>query len=140
MATAAKSSTTTKPRARRARGPKIDRAEIQAKALQNALADRSAANYETIVDEFMQRGIPPEEITPRVNIFTYHAWRALGRQVRKGEKGVKILSMAPITRRADDNDAQADQGEGKPARMRPVPAVVFHISQTDPIEPAPAQA
>lgn len=140
MAAAAKSSTTTKPRARRARGPKLDRAEIQAKALQNAQADRSWANYETIFDEFMQRGIPVEEITPRVNVFTYHAWRALGRQVRKGEKGVKILSMAPITRRADDNDAQADQGEGKPARMRPVSAVVFHISQTDPIEPAPAQA
>lgn len=27
---------------------------------------------------------------PRVNILTYKAWRAVGRQVRKGEKGVKV--------------------------------------------------
>ena len=116
----------------------MSRDEIQAKALQNALAERSFANYETIIEEFSERGIPVEEIEPRVNVFTYHAWRALGRQVRRGESGVKIISMVPVRGRGEDGEPQADQGEGQPARMRPVSAVVFHISQTDPIEPAKA--
>ncbi|UTH34282.1 ArdC-like ssDNA-binding domain-containing protein [Ectopseudomonas hydrolytica] len=138
MAAATKPATTAKRRARRAAAPKMSRDEIQAKALQNALAERSFANYETIIEEFSERGIPVEEIEPRVNVFTYHAWRALGRQVRRGESGVKIISMVPVRGRGEDGEPQADQGEGQPARMRPVSAVVFHISQTDPIEPAKA--
>ena len=39
---------------------------------------------------FTERGWAPEDVKPRENVFTYKAWQALGRQVRKGEKGVKV--------------------------------------------------
>lgn len=134
MAAAVEKKTPAK-RVRRARAPKQDRAVIQTQALQNALSDRSAANYETIFEEFAQRGIPVEEISPRENVFTYHAWLALGRQVRGGEKGVKIFSMKPSSKRGAGDEPAGAEGaeEGKP-RMVPVAAYVFHISQTDPVQ------
>lgn len=124
---------------RRRSAPSISREEIQKQALANALADKSAANYETIIEGFMDKGIDPDEVIPRVNVFTYNAWRELGRQVRKGESGVKIVSMAPVRARKGEEgtEAPAVDEHGKP-RMRAVPATVFHISQTDPIEPVKA--
>lgn len=121
-----------KTRKRRSNAPKLSREEVQQRALANALADKSAANYQTIVEGFMEKGIEPEDITPRVNVFTYNAWRELGRQVRRGESGVRILSMAPARSKGEDGESSV---EGEKPRMRPVPAVVFHITQTDPIEP-----
>ncbi|MFG8764988.1 ArdC-like ssDNA-binding domain-containing protein [Pseudomonas aeruginosa] len=136
MAQAAKTATTTRKR-RRYSGPRLSRDEVRKQALANALADKSAANYETIIEGFMDKGIEPEDIIPRVNVFTYNAWQELGRQVRKGEKGVKIVSMVPVRARTDGDEEGAPvvDGDGKP-RMRSVSATVFHISQTDPIEKA----
>ena len=91
----------------------------------------------------------------------YQTWQSLGRQVRKGEQGIKIL--APVTRRktvADDQDSaakgpaaaaacplaprarllapapesSAEQGPSAPRRIVGVRiAFVFDVSQTDPI-------
>jgi len=55
----------------------------------------------------------------------FHAWRKLGRFVRKGEKGIAIL--APITAR---RDADAADGESKTV-MGFRAAYVFDIEQTD---------
>jgi len=56
----------------------------------------------------------------------YRAWLSLGRQVRKGEHGIKIL--APAIYRAKDED-------GEPSETRQLrgftTATVFDISQTD---------
>lgn len=68
----------------------------------------------------------------------YRAWQALGRQVRKGEQGIRIL--APRRRSVADGDTPADE------RVEVVTgfgvATVFDISQTDgdplPAPPAPA--
>ena len=64
----------------------------------------------------------------------YRAWQALGRQVRKGEKGLVIL--VPYTSRASSADADADAGEGEassPARVVTRFGVghVFDLGQTD---------
>lgn len=101
--------------------------ERQTESLNRATSGRSFANYPAIFDGFAAKGIPEEDIVPRVNVLTYHAWRAVGRQVRKGESGVKISTFVPMSR----NDP--DTGERKEFK-RPKRTTVFHISQTDPAE------
>jgi len=80
----------------------------------------------------------------------YRVWQSMGRQVRKGERGIEIL--APVTRRVEDDDAEAGArarpggGVGRPrgaakepGTLPPPPrkvvgyriAHVFDISQTD---------
>jgi antirestriction protein ArdC len=80
-------------------------------------------NYGNIFAGFAEKGIA--DIRPRENVFTYAAWQALGRQVKKGEHGVQCVTWVPMTKR-DDN------GEAHPIGRRPRSTTVFHVSQTDP--------
>ena len=99
--------------------------EIAQEALSRALNSKSLINYSTIYTEFMARGIPEAEIQPRKNVFTFHAWRALGRVVKKGEHGVRVITW--ITTEEKRNDA----GEvTHRASYIPKTSVVFHVSQT----------
>jgi antirestriction protein ArdC len=65
----------------------------------------------------------------------YNAWKKVGRQVRKGERGIAIL--APLVRRRDDTDDPAvGRDEQSDTRGRSVVfgfrgVAVFDISQTD---------
>lgn len=74
----------------------------------------------------MARGIPESQIKPRESVFTYDAWRELGRQVRKGEHGVKVLTFIETSKE------NKETGEVEVSR-RPWTSTVFHTSQTDPI-------
>lgn len=65
-------------------------AQIQAEALSRAINGESLLNYPAILDGFAAKGIT--DVEPRINVFTYHAWRAKGRQVRKGEHGVRVIT------------------------------------------------
>lgn len=72
----------------------------------------------------MARGIPEHEIKPRENVFTYAAWSELGRFVRKGERGVKVVTWVEGTKE--------DKKTGKEERYKFCrTTTVFHISQTD---------
>lgn len=115
----------------RTRKPRLNRGEVQAQALRNALAERSMANYETIFNEFAEKGVPVDDVKPRENVFSYNAWLALGRQVRKGEHGVKIVTWIERKAKKGEDDAE-------PYKF-PRSVTVFHISQTDPVE-RPAMA
>ncbi len=95
-------------------------------ALTRALSGQSVVNYAQIYRGFMARGIPESEIKPRDNVFTYDAWRALGRQVRRGEHGVSVFTFIECTKKDEKT------GEEKTYR-RPWRTRVFHVSQTDPI-------
>ncbi len=53
----------------------------------------------------------------------YNAWRKLGRQVRKGERGIRIL--APVVYRGEDETSRAE----RVVAFRT--AYVFDVSQTD---------
>ena len=86
-------------------------------ALQRATTNSSFANYPAIVQGFTDKGIPPEQIRPRENVFTFNAWKQLSRSVKKGEHGVKIVTWIPCEK----------DGE---KFVRPKSATVFHISQT----------
>lgn len=100
---------------------------VAIEALDRARGSHSMMNYATIIREFSQRGIPESEIDPRENVLTFHAWRALGRTVRKGEHGVHILTFIPMD--VPIRDAKPGEPDKKTIR-RPRTAVVFHVSQT----------
>lgn len=101
---------------------------IQQEALTRAVSGQSFTNYKDIFEGFLAKGIPETDIKPRENVFTYNAWRALGRQVRKGEHGVKCLTFVAC------EDKEASQKDGKThVYRRPWHTTVFHVSQTDPI-------
>ncbi len=99
----------------------------QVEALSRAVNGLSLGNYPAIFAGFMAKGVPESEIRPRENVFTYQAWRALGRQVRRGEHGVKVLTFVEMTKENEET------GEKKPFR-RPWTTTVFHISQTDAVD------
>ena len=110
--------------------------EQQTDALDRAENGQSLANYEAIFEGFIARGIPEEDIKPRVNVFTYNAWKAKGRQVKKrpadvkrGEYGVRIETW--IT--CQSKDADPETGE-KASYRRKKGATVFHVSQTEPVQ------
>ena len=120
--------------------PHQSREGIQQEALTRAATGESLGNWPAIFAGFTAKGIPESDIRPRENVFTYHAWRALGRQVRRGEHGVKVLTFVSLDR---DNGApaaseatQADATTEKPKARgrRPWSATVFHVSQTDPVK------
>jgi hypothetical protein len=105
--------------------------ELQQKALENAVTGESVANYQAIFDGFTEKGIAPADILPRVNVFTFNAWKALGRVVKKDEHGVRVVTVIPYMKK------DPETGERKPA-TKPKATTVFHISQTQPLADVPA--
>jgi hypothetical protein len=61
---------------------------------------------------------------PRVDVFTFAAWKALHRHVRRNEHGVHIATYARREEVKPDGTTEE--------RSLPTSAVVFHVSQTDP--------
>lgn len=102
--------------------------EARQEALTRAVHGQSFANYPAIFQGFMARGIPEDQIKPRENVFTFQAWKALGRYVRKGEHGVRVLTFIESASKETDRDT----GEPKIIR-RPWSSTVFHVSQTEAI-------
>jgi hypothetical protein len=109
-----------------------EREQIQQNALFRAKNGAICANDVIIIMEFSERGIAPSDIRPRENVFTFNAWKALGRSVKKGEHGVKIPTWIPTS-----TETNPETGEAKETALRQRTAVVFHESQTKPTgEPA----
>lgn len=90
-----------------------------------------SSNWPVVFAGFTARGIPEDEIHPGENILTFAAWRALGRTVRRGERGVAVRTWVPIAAQVDPETG----AERRPAGKRPKVAYVFHESQTDPWTP-----
>ena len=109
--------------------PQSNISQSRLESLKRAVSGQSLTNLPAIFQGFAAKGIPEAEIKPRENVFTYQAWRALGRQVRRGEHGVKVVTFIESKSREIDQDT----GEAKRVR-RPWSTTVFHISQTDPLE------
>lgn len=95
-------------------------------ALDRATNGRPNSNYGTIYRGFLDRGIPERDIIPRVNVLTFHAWKAKSRHVKKGEKGVRIVTYIPLPEKEDKKTGKMVAGGS-----RPKAATVFHISQTE---------
>ncbi|HFT6957220.1 TPA: DUF3560 domain-containing protein [Proteus mirabilis] len=101
--------------------------EIAIEALQRAENNASEANYDVIFDGFIAMGIAEKDIEPRVNVFTFNAWKAKGRFVKKGEKGVKVITYILVDKK------QKDSEETKKIKVKRQ-TTVFHISQTSPLD------
>ena len=99
----------------------------QLEALTRARTGQSLSNYPAIYQGFMAKGIPEPEIEPRVNVFTFAAWKAQGRVVRKGEHGVRVLTYLPIPEKRDTETRRVVRKAGR----RPKASTVFHVSQTE---------
>ncbi len=116
----------------RRRLTQADRQAEEREALDRARGNMSMSNFGQVIQQFSARGIPQADILPKENVFTYKAWRALGRQVRKGEHGVKISTWRPVGPKSEE--PAADDKAGR--RMLCVSSTVFHVSQTDSIAPS----
>ena len=98
-------------------------------SLKRAVSGQSFSNFPAIFQGFAAKGIPESEIKPRENVFTFEAWKALGRVVRRGEHGVKVVTFI------ETKSKEVDQDTGEPKVIRrPWTTTVFHISQTEPIK------
>lgn len=98
-------------------------------ALSKVYQSQSLINYPTIFEGFMEKGLPMHDIKPKENVFTFQAWRALGRYVKKGEHGVKVITWID-TEKIVEKDGNAEVVYGK----RPWTSTVFHVSQTEAME------
>ena len=99
---------------------KTAKAEMRQEALSRAANGQSLTNYPAIIEGFAGKGIPIDDIKPRENVFTFNAWKALGRSVKKGEHGVKVLTFIEV-----------DKSEDGETSRRPWKTTVFHVSQTE---------
>ena len=111
--------------------------EMQRQALSNATQSSALTNYPAIYAGFMEKGIPESEIKPRENVFTFHAWKALGRSVRKGEHGVRIVTWISIAP-AKPDPVTGEMDSRKMGGRKPKTTTVFHISQTEPSAASPS--
>ena len=103
---------------------KSNREQERAEALTRAVSGQTMSNYPAIFQGFIAKGIPESEIRPRENVFTFDAWKALGRYVRKGEHGVKVMTFIECSKE------NKETGE-KDSFRRPWTTTVFHVSQTE---------
>jgi hypothetical protein len=99
---------------------------LENESLQKALSGESFANYPAIFEGFEAKGIPADQIKPRVNVFTFKAWKALGRVVKKGESGVKVATIIPCTKKDENLGIEVPVKKLKTT-------TVFHVSQTKPM-------
>lgn len=98
--------------------------DVRKEALDRAKNGSAMSNYPAIYSGFAAKGIPESEIKPRENVFTFNAWKALGRSVKKGEHGVKICTFVNV------DGKEADDGAETEGYRIPKTVTVFHISQT----------
>ena len=108
----------------------MNKQQVATEALTRARTNQALSNYPAIFEGFMEKGIAEAEIIPRENVFTFHAWRALGRTVERGEHGVKVVTFIPMTKKTTDDDGQETTEEFR----RPKTTTVFHVSQTKALE------
>ncbi len=104
---------------------KEQRSAMSAEALTRAVSSASVMNYAAIYQGFTDRGIPESDINPRGNVFTFHAWKALGRSVKKGEHGVHVVTFIAGTKKTEVDGVKSEH-----TFRFPKGTTVFHVSQT----------
>ena len=102
---------------------------IKAEAFTRAVSSQSVMNYASIYEGFLAMGIPESEIKPRENVFTFWAWKAVGRRVMKGQHGVKAVTFVPVAGKTEET--QDGKTEQKAGYRMPRSVTVFHVSQTE---------
>lgn len=109
-----------------------ERAELQNQALQRARSNSSVQNEAAVIMAFVERGIPEPDIQPRINVLTFNAWKAEGRSVKKGERGVPlgvVIDIEGVKRFEEDGQEIELPMAGRKFKK----TYVFHVSQTEPV-------
>lgn len=104
-------------------------------SLANASRHAPNSNDIPVIMEFQTRGLSSDKVHtfgPEQNVYTYNAWQAKGRQVRKGERSVRCTVWIPVVVKGKP-DAIRESDRKDRTRSRMHNACLFHISQTDPI-------
>lgn len=135
----------TATRTRKRSANKAARAARQLASLERAQTNVCPRNDAIVLDHFKARGVPLAEINPRENVLTFNAWKALGRSVRKGERGCPLMTWIPTEGKRGERSSESERPESQPAslgagapgprrggNLRPKRTTVFHISQTHP--------
>jgi hypothetical protein len=114
----------------------ISTTETPQEALQRIQSMQMCQNDVIVIQAFADAGIPAEDITPRLNVLTFKAWKAAGRQVAKGAKSLGITVWIPMKGKKSAGAASENGGDGKKPRggMRPKLTRLFHECQTIPID------
>lgn len=121
----------------------INHEQLQTEALSRAMHGRSTSNLGEIFKGFIAMGIAESDFRPRENVFTFWAWEAVGRRVRKGEQGVRGTTWIKSRKqlRSDWRNEQSnvvDEASETNIRSRLSRSVTsFHISQTEPVSGVP---
>ncbi len=108
--------------------------EDPATALQRIQSMQMGENDVLVIHAFADAGVPPEDIDPRRNVLTFNAWKALDRRVAKGATSIRVCVWIPATGKAKAEPPAKSSSEKPKAKMRPVTARLFHVSQTVPAD------
>ena len=135
-----------KPKAKRPRLTPEQRQAMYNESLSRARACKfsnangePAPNFLQVLTECAARGY--SEPIPGENVLTFNAWKALGRRVKKGEKGIQIHVI--VEREATEAEQMPHSDLGMLAAFngikqttvkKTVTSYVFHICQTEPVE------
>jgi hypothetical protein len=63
----------------------------------------------------------------------FDAWKTLGRRVRKGERGIRILAPMPLRARDSEDRPDVDGDENSSVRTLFKSVAVFDVAQTEPL-------
>jgi hypothetical protein len=104
----------------------VARRAAQALGMSQRILGYSIANQMLLFDQAEQRGIPLRDVD------TFRGWNQRGRQVRKGERGLRIVR--PVGKEEEesgsDSEPDRDHGDKQQPRIRFRFLSVFDISQT----------
>lgn len=105
-------------------------AETPQEALSRIQSRGFGKNDALVIMAFSDAGVPPEQIDPRHNVLTFHAWKALGRRVAKGATSVRVTTWIAVKGKRDESSDESDGEKKGGGGMRPKTAFLFHESQT----------
>lgn len=98
-------------------------------------------NDVAVIVAFAEAGIDPDDIDPRQNVLTFHAWKAAGRRVAKGATSLRVPVWVPRAGRSEAESTSVEPAAtsdgSQPKRSGGLiakTAKLFHISQTIPID------
>src|SRR4051794_38621055 len=81
----------------------------------DGISTNSAAQVLIALDERKETGIYPDcACEPYEDTFTFERWKAQGKQVRRGEKALRISSWIAPKRRGERDDANGDDNSSAP--------------------------
>ncbi len=95
----------------------------------NRIRSGHSKNDNAVIAACAMRGYTDAQ--PRENVLTFNAWKALGRHVKRGERGIAVSVWYPAAEKIDETTSEIHR---EYAPMKHATAYVFHISQTEPNE------